>query len=121
MFGITISVPEPLYIGAYIWQVGQQGGNHLIVGGIGRRQFGSQWDPDAGDGADQVQLPAVDPALPAALGPVGLRVDAGMRDHAGGAVLGMPDATTGVQHRGVDRHGSAARGPGLELLDQTVA
>jgi hypothetical protein len=102
------------------WQVLQQRRGELVVGDIGRRELSGEWDPDAGNGADQVQLPAIDPSVPAAVGPVGLGVDAGVRHHALSAVLGMPDAAPHIQHSRVDGNGAAGTCPWLELVDQAV-
>ena len=66
----------------------------------------------------QVQLPAVDPAVPARLGPVRLGVDGGVRHHPRLAVLLVPDAAPGAQHGAVDRGRPPAGRPGPEQGDQ---
>lgn len=56
-------------------------------GGVGRGQFRGQRDRDRRHGHGQVELPAVDLAVPAGSGPVGLGVDRGVRDHASAVAL----------------------------------
>src|SRR5579872_6285636 len=86
----------------------------LIIGYISWRQVGRQRDPDAGDRTNQVQFPTVDPAMPARLGPVGLGVNAGVRDDPGGAVALVPDASFGAKHRAIDSDGASTVLPGLQ-------
>src|SRR5215210_6999849 len=46
-------------------QLVEQAGRRLVVGGVGRGQLGGERDPDGRDGGHEVELPAVDPAVPA--------------------------------------------------------
>ena len=65
-----------------------------------------------------MQLPAVDPAMPPALGPVRLGVDAAMRYMLGLTIFLVPDPAARPQKRRIDRHGAPALGPRLDQPDQ---
>ena len=82
------------------------------------RQFRSERDPDRADDCGQMQLPAIDPAVPARLGPTGLGIDRAMRHHPRLAVLLVPDAPAGAQHGTVDRGGPRGGQPRLQLGHQ---
>jgi hypothetical protein len=109
-----VVVPIAKHEACGIWEPSQEGECEVIVRSVGRGELGGQRDPDAGDDTDEVQLPAVDPSMPATLGPIGFGIDAGMWDQASRTVLDVPGATTCVEHRRVDRHRTAAVGPGCE-------
>jgi hypothetical protein len=81
----------------------EQPRGRLVVGGVGRGQLGGERDPDRRDGGREVERPAVDPAVPARLGPAGLGVDRGVRDDPGVAGLLVPDPATRAQQGAVDR------------------
>ena len=57
----------------------QQLGRHHAGVGIGGRHFGRQENPDPGHAGDQMQFPAIDPAMPPAFGPMSRGVSAGVR------------------------------------------
>ena len=91
---------------------------HLrVVGDVGLRQLGGQGDPHSGDCADQVQLPAIDPAVPAGLGPVGFRVNGGVRDLPLFPVFLVPDAAVRPQYGAIDRRPPGVL-PGCQSSDQ---
>ena len=60
------------------WQFAQQRRRWLVISNLGRRQFRSQGDPDRGYHRDQVQFPAIDPAMPARFGPMRFLINRGM-------------------------------------------
>jgi hypothetical protein len=64
-------------------------------GGVGRGQLGGRRDPDRRDGRDEVELPAVHPAVPAGLGPAGFGVDRGVRDDPGSPLRPVPGTDSG--------------------------
>ena len=92
-----------------------------VIGNSGRRQIGRQREPNGGDGGDQRPLPAVEPAMPARLGPVGCGIARRVRHEAGVAVLLVPDATTRPQDGTVEGRGTPAPGPRLEQGAQRPA
>lgn len=59
--------------------------------------------------------------MPAALGPAGLCINGGVRDHAGLAVLLVPHATARAQHRAVDGRCPRAVLPGRQQRDEVAA
>src|SRR5688500_6961458 len=65
-----------------------------------------------------MQLPAMDPAMPARFGPVCLRVDRGVGDLARVPMLLVPDPAPGLQDRAVDRRRTPAIGPRLQTIYQ---
>ena len=48
----------------------KQSERRLTISDIGRGQYGSDGEPDPRHDGDHVQFPAVDPAVPARLGPM---------------------------------------------------
>ena len=77
--------------------------------------------PHLGHGARQVQLPTVDPPVPARLGPSGLGVYGGMRHHSRLFVLLVPHPTPGPEHRAVQSDRSPGPRPRLEQFHQVAS
>lgn len=102
-------------------QFAQQRRGQFVVGDVGRGQLGREWDPDRRDGGDQVQFPAIDPAVPGGLAPVRLGVDRGVGHYAGRTLLLVPDAAAGPAQRAVDGRRPAAVGPWREQADELAA
>src|SRR5947209_18472473 len=65
-----------------------------------------------------MELPAIDPAMPATLGPVRLGINGRMRDFAGFPMLLVPDAPLGSQDGAVQSRSSAVLLPGLDEGNQ---
>jgi len=99
----------------------QQSGRRLAIGGSGGSQHGSNGKPDRRDDRDDVQFPAVDPAVPARVGPVGFGINRGMGKLPFLAMLLMPDASSGSQNGAIDGDGASTRAPGLDQADQMAA
>jgi hypothetical protein len=94
-------------------QFREQGRALDIVGDIGRDQVGGQGDSDRRDGGDEVQLPAVDPAVPDRLGPVGLGVDGGVGHDPALPIRLVPDPADRPQDGAGDRRRPATSAQGL--------
>ena len=95
-------------------QRSQQHRGVLIVGDVGRSESGGHGQPDGvPDGDHQMQLPPIDSPVPARFGPVGLGVNARMRHKARLALLLVPDAAAGTQHRRVEGDRPSAVRPGV--------
>src|SRR5919202_3927276 len=69
----------------------QQVGSNLIVGHIRGGQLSRHGNPDLGHGRHEVQFPAIDPAMPARLGPMRRRVNRAVGHLAGLTILLVPD------------------------------
>lgn len=95
----------------------EEGGSLLVVGPIGGSKRGSQGDPDGGD----MELPAIDPAVPAALGPVRLGINRGMRDLPCLPMLLVPGSATRLQDGAINGGCPTTRGEGLDAVDQVSA
>jgi hypothetical protein len=78
-------------------QFAHQGRSLLIVCSIGRSELCRQGDPDGGNDCCQMELPAIDPAMPATLGPEGIGIDGDMGDPPGLPMFLVPDPVTGTQ------------------------
>jgi hypothetical protein len=66
-----------------IWQLLDQGRSHLVVCCVGGGEPSGQRNPNLTDADGQVQLPPVNPPMPARLGPVSLGVYGCVRYNAG--------------------------------------
>lgn len=106
-------------------QLAEQGGSLLIVCRIGWREVRRQGDPDRGDHGGQMELPAVHPAMPATLGPMGLGINRGhpegTRHDPGLPILLVPDPAPGSQDGTVQGNGSTRVLPGMEQRDQVAS
>jgi hypothetical protein len=85
-----------------------------VIGHMGGCESCREGNPEPRRRADEVQFPAIPPAVPARCGPVGCGINRGMRDDAGLPVCLVPDTAQGAQHGAVNGGGTGASGPGLE-------
>lgn len=67
-----------------------------VIGSIGGGEFCRKGNPDARRRADEVQFPALHPAMPARFGPVGFGINRGMRDDASLPVFLVPNTAQGA-------------------------
>ena len=102
-------------------QLRQQCQRLHVIGHVRGGQVGCQRNPHACDGRHQVQLPPVDPPVPARLGPVRLRINRRVGNQASLAILLMPDPAAGAQERAVDGDRPPARRPRLDHGHQRSA
>ncbi len=65
-----------------------------------------------------MQFPAIDPAVPAGFGPMGLGINRGVGKFSLLAMLLMPDASSGSQDGTVDSNRPSSGGPGLDQVEQ---
>lgn len=79
---------------------------------------GRHWDPDARYADNQVELLAVDPAVPTGHGPLDFRVDGGVGDLALLSIRLMPYPAYGPQRRAIDSRGAPGDRPHDEGLHQ---
>jgi hypothetical protein len=76
-------------------------GPHPVVHHVGRDEPRREGNPHTTHGDGQVQLPPINPPVPAALGPAGLGVYGSVGHHAGFLVLLVPHPTAGAKQGGV--------------------
>src|SRR5690348_12624113 len=99
----------------------QQSGSRFAIGDIGGSEHCSNGKPDGRNDRNHVEFPAIDPAVPAGFGPLGLRINRGMGQYALLAMLLMPDASSSTQDGTVDGNGTSTREPGLDQVEQMAA
>ena len=116
--GIGGIAQDEVSFGRQLWQ---QQERDLIVGVVSGRQFRRHGNPHGGHHRDQVQLPPVDPAVPARLGPVGLGINGGMGHDALFPMFFVPHAAVGPQDSAVNGDRPAICGPGVDAGDQTAS
>jgi hypothetical protein len=97
-------------------QFGQKFEAVLISSRISGRQISRQGHPNSGDRGNQMQLPTIDPAVPARLGPVCFGINRRVWNDASRTILFVPDAAAGAQYGTVDGGCSATRRPGLDIV-----
>src|SRR5215216_5572448 len=78
-----------------IGQLFDQRRSYLVVCHVGRGEPSREWNPHPGHGDGQVQLPPIDPPVPATLGPSCFCVYGSVRDHSGFLVLLVPHPAFG--------------------------
>src|SRR6266852_82402 len=96
----------------------QQSGSRFTIGDISWGQQSSDGKPDPCHDGDDVQFPAVDPAVPTRFGPVGFGINRGVGNLALLAMLLMPHASSGSQDGTVDGHRTSTGEPGLDQVEQ---
>src|SRR5215210_3131037 len=94
---------------------------YLVVGGVGGGEPGRKRDPHRRDRYGQVQLPPIDPPVPAALGPTCLGVYGSVRYDAGFLVFLVPHSPAGAKRGGVKSHRSARSLPRLKKGKQVTS
>src|SRR5437764_12880505 len=75
---------------------GQEGRGRFTISAIGGSEQSREGKPDACDKGDDVQFPAVDPAMPARFGPVGFGINGSMRHQPLLTMFLMLDASSGL-------------------------
>src|SRR5215211_6284625 len=119
VLGVVVRVPQ--HETRFVGQLLDQKRGDAAVGGIGRGEPRGQRYPHPGHRARQVKLPAVDPPVPARLGPPGFSVDGRVGHDARFPVLLVPHPAAGPQDGGVYYgHRSPASGPRLDQRHQVA-
>src|SRR5215204_4156656 len=80
------------------WQLLNQVWSHLVVCCVGWGEPATKRDPNLTHGDGQVQLPPINPSMPARLGPVRLGVYGAVRYNARFFVFVVPHSTFGLQN-----------------------
>jgi hypothetical protein len=92
--GIVVEVTQQ--VASVCRQFLDEGWGHFVVRLVGWGEGCGQGNPYRSDGDDDVQLPAIDPTMPARPGPVGLGVNGSMGHHTLVPVFLVPYATIGL-------------------------
>src|SRR5262245_45072761 len=102
-------------------QLGEQQRGDITVSDIGHGKLRGQRNPQTANRHRQVQLPAVPPAVPARLAPMGFGINGGVRDDARLPIFLMPDATVRPNHRAITSRSMTLLGPRIEEYHQVAS
>src|SRR5215207_3467982 len=116
---VVVDVSE--HEGGFFWQLLDEVRGHLVVCRVGGGESGTKRDPTLTDGDGQVQLPAVNPPVPATLGPVSLGVYGCVGYNARFSVFLVPHSTFCLQSGTVESHRSPPTLPGPEHFHQVAS
>src|SRR5215217_937413 len=94
--------------------------SHLVVRHISRGKPRREWDPHPGYGDGQVQLPSINPPVPAGFGPASLGVYGAVGYYPGFLVFLMPYSAFGLQSGAVKSYRPTPTLPGLEHFHQVA-
>ena len=92
--GVVMTIPQhETHFGGHF---AQEGRGRFTISDIGGSEQSREGKPDACDKGDDVQFPAVDPAMPARFGPVGFGINGSVRHQPLLTMFLMPDASSGL-------------------------
>src|SRR5215208_90263 len=117
--GVVVNVSE--HEAGFVRQLLDEVGSHQVVCRVGWGESGRQWDPNLTDGDGHVQLPAVNPSMPARLGPSRLGVYGAVGHLARFLVFVVPHSTFRLQSGGLESYCSSPTLPGLEHFHQVAS
>jgi hypothetical protein len=115
---VVVNVSE--HEAGLIWQLLDQVRSHLVVCRVGGGEAATKWDPYLTDADGQLQLPPVDPSMPAGLGPASLSVYGAVGYYAGFSVFLVPHSTFCLQNGAVKSYRSSPTLPRLEHFHQVA-
>src|SRR5215217_764512 len=117
--GVVVNVSE--HEAGFVRQLLDEVGSHQVVCCVGWGESGRQWDPNLTDGDGHVQLPAVNPSMPARLSPSRLGVYGAVGHLARFLVFVVPHPTFRLQSGGVESYRSSPALPRLEHFYQAAS